>query len=1029
MMIMVILAVAMFGVVGFLGLPIDKMPDMEVPYITVQAIYPGAGPDQIEKNVVKPIEEQVSTIGGLKHVRAYCMESAAFLVLEFNADIKPDLAAIDVKDKIDQILHTLPGDLKKPVISKFNPNDKPVVTLSVTGPVSPAELRRFVENQLKDHFAQITGVAKVDVVGGREREIVVSLDAEKMAAHNLTVFQVAALLKAQNVTIPGGFVTGKRKEYSVKVDGEFASLDQIKELQLPVFKQYGTISSNYRVRLKDIATVEDSYKDVREFARFQGKESVHISITKSSDANITTVSDEILKKMGGIIPQLPSGFSIDVVENRSTFIKNTVADTYGNIVAGIVLTAMILLLFLFDWRLAIIAAVTMPVSLIMAVVGLSAMGFTLNMITLMSLTISVGILVTNSIVVIENIVRHQKTGKPIRKAAEDGTNEIFMSVLASTLTNLAVFLPIATTTGIIGSAFKSLGLTIVFATVASIFLSFTLTPLMASRILKTKKAADRGSSRNPVDFLLSGIDRLYEKVLDRILANRITQIAIIFVVAVLFAGTLKYIAPKLGSEFIPSMDEGGASIELELPSGTPIEVTKQQVLEIESLLKGIPDLVSISSTIGGSGTRTGVQYGQVSLQFTPENSRKESIFDKINTIRPMLAKIPDAKISIVATGGFGAGDADMVVEVKGFEMEKLITLSEEVKSIISHTSGLTDINSSWKGDKPEITIIPDRERLEHYGLSPNLAQATTIQMLGGLVRYNITGNDEAVYRENGEDYPIRVQLDAQARTSVRDIQTMEVLTPRGPVPLEAIAQVHYTGGISSINRKNKQRMIEITANNTSGNIGKKIAAVQEKIDALHLEPGYSINFAGMQDLQDDSFNQLGLASVLAIALTFMLLVALLESLSMAFVIMLTIPLGLIGVIWFLYFTNNALSMVSLMSVVMLIGIVVNNAILLIDYARHQRLKLAISAREAIVQAAGTKLKAIVMSNLAIIISMIPMALGMGSGGSFRAPFAITAIGGVTCSTIFTFFVIPVFYVWTAPSLQHLKEEYESEHAV
>lgn len=1032
MMIMIILAVSMFGLVSFLRLPIDKMPDMDLPYITVQAIYPGASPDQIELNVVKPIEEQVSTIGGLKHVTSYCLESVAYLALEFNADVDADLASIEVKDKIDQILYTLPKDLEKPVISKFNPNDQPIVTLSVTAPVSPDKLRFFVDNEMKDLFAQISGVAKVDVIGGREREIIVNLNPQKMAAHNLTIFQVAALLKAQNLTVPGGFVTGKRKEYSVKVTGEYASLDQIREMQIPVFKQYGSAIENYNIRLKDIATVEDGYKEVRESARFQGKESVHISITKSSDANVVSTADMILKKVKEITPMLPSGYVIDVVENTSNFIKNTVDDTYGNIITGIILTALILLLFLFDWRVTIIAAVTMPVSLIVAMVGMSIAGFTLNTITLMALTISVGVLVTNSILVIENIVRHCSNGQNVRKASEEGTNEIFMAVLASTLTNLAVFIPIATTTGVIGSVFKSLGLTIVFATVASIFLSFTLTPLMASRMLKPKKDDQAGKmSRNPLDRFLSWLDGIYEKSLDKLLSSRIGQASSIIAVILIFWGTMQFIAPRLGSEFTSDMDEGTVAISIELPAGTPIEITKKQVLAVEEMVKDLPDLISVSSSIGGSGTKTGVQYGEIRLQFTPETEREQSVFDKINTIRPMLSEIPDAKISVISAGGFaGEGEeADMVIEVKGVEMNKLIALSNQVTDILAKTPGLTDINSSWKGDKPEIAIIPDRERLEHYGLSPNLSQATTIQMLGGLVRYNITGDDEAIYRENGEDFPIRVQMEKQSRNTVRDVQTMEILTPKGPVPLEAIAEVRYTGGISSITRKDKQRMIEITANKTSGNIGKKIALIQDKIDAINLEPGYSIKFAGMQDMQNDSFNQLGLAAFLAIALTFMLLVAMLESLSMAFVILLTIPLGLIGVIWFLFFSNSAISMISLMSVVMLIGIVVNNAILLIDYAQYLRLNQGISAKDAMVKAGGTKLKAIIMSNIAIIISMVPMALGLGSGGSFRAPFAITAIGGVTVSTILTFFVIPILYLWTAPSLKKLKLEYESEHSV
>jgi HAE1 family hydrophobic/amphiphilic exporter-1 len=445
--------------------------------------------------------------------------------------------------------------MEKPVISKHNPNDLPIVTLSVTAPVTPDKLRRYVENEIKDRFAQINGVAKVDVIGGREREIIVKLDPEKLAAHNLTIFQVAALLKSQNTTIPGGFVTGENREYSVKVSGEFCSLDEIRETQIPVFKQYGTVSENYKVRIKDIATVEDGYKELREFARYQGKESVHISITKNSDANVARTADMVIAKVEEIKPLLPEGYSIDVIENSSTFIKNTVEDTYGNIVTGIILTALILLLFLFDWRTTLIAAITMPLSLIMAMVGMSAAGLTLNTITLMSLTVSIGLLVTNSIVVIENIVRHRNSGKNIRKAAEEGTNEIFTAVLASTLTNLAVFIPIATTSGMIGSAFKSLGLTIVFATIASIFLSFTLTPLLASRMLKQK---DNGKSAaknlNFIDRLLSGLDSRYRKLLNRLLSNKVAQFSVVVSIILIFWATLQFLTPKLGSEFVPKID-------------------------------------------------------------------------------------------------------------------------------------------------------------------------------------------------------------------------------------------------------------------------------------------------------------------------------------------------------------------------------------------------------------------------------------------------------------------------------------------
>jgi HAE1 family hydrophobic/amphiphilic exporter-1 len=1016
MMIMIILAVSMFGVVAWLGLPVDRMPDMDLPYITVQAIYPGAGPAEVETNVVKPIEEQVSTVAGIKNVTSYCLENMAYILLQFNDDIDANMAAIDVKDKIDQILFTLPEDLEKPVVAKWDPNDMPIVTLAVTGDMSPVKLRSFVDQQVKDRFGTINGVAKVEVTGGREREILVSLDAEKMAAHNLSIFQVSPLLQMQNAVVPAGYVTGELREYSVKMDGEFTSVEEIAGLAIPVFKQYGEHQKSYQIKLSDIATISDSYKQVREEARYQGQESVQIGITKSGDANTAATAGGIIEMVEKLKNDLPSGIEINIVENKATFIQNAVDDTYGNILMGIFLTAIILFMFLFDWRITIIAAVTMPVSLIMAAIGMSAMGFSLNMVSMMGLTIAVGILVTNAIVVIENIVRHRNNGETPAKAAQLGADEIFMSILASTLTNLAVFIPIASTTGMIGSIFKSLGMTIVFATVASLFLSFTLVPLMASKMLKEKKV-DLGShdEGHLIDRLLVKLDRSYAKVLDGLLGNRLMQISVIGITIITLVFTMKVIAPQLGSGFAPAMDQGFIDINIELPAGTPIDVTRAQIADIEERMKDTPHLLAMSSSIGGSGTSSGPQYGRVILKLTHESEREQSIFDIIPTLRPKLADFPDAKLSVAEFDDMAAGAADIVLEMAGPNLDTLIKYNEQVKEVIASLGGLTDINSSWKGEKPEILVTPNRERMEHYGLSPNLQASASVQMVGGLLRYNITGDDQAIYREDGEEYPIRVQLNDEFRKNIRDIETMQVMTPRGPVPLEAIASVEYSGGVSQINRKNRQVMLEFTANITEGDMGSMVTNLNIALEEeFNLPLGYSFTFTGDYEMMQENNAQMGMAMLLAVALVLMVLIALLESIPMGLVIFATLPMGLIGVIWGLYLTGNDMTMISNLSVIMLIGVVVNNAILLIDYARHQRQHYNVSPREAIVQAAEMKLKPIIMSNLAIIVSMVPMALALGSGGSFRAPFAITAIAGVAISTVLTFFGIPILYIWTAP---------------
>jgi HAE1 family hydrophobic/amphiphilic exporter-1 len=1016
MMIMLILAISMFGLVSWKKLAIDRMPDMSIPIISINAIYPGAGPEEIETNVVKPIEEQVSTISGLKSLTSYCMENAAFIMCKFNDDVDPDMASIDVKDKIDQILYTLPEDLEKPAISKFDPNDKPIVTLAITGDMTPVEMRSYVDQNVKDRFGTINGVAKVEVTGGREREIRISLNSEKMAAHNLSIFQVAPLLEMQNITVPAGYVTGKYREYSVKFDGEFKSIDEIKDIHIPVYKKYGDKVENYQITLADIATVEDSYKEVRNEATFNGKESVKIDITKGGTANTAATAAGIIEMVEILQKELPSSLKLDLVENKATFIENSVNDTYGNIIMGIVLTAIILFAFLFDWRLTVIAAVTMPVSLIMAVIGMDAMGFSLNMITMMALTISVGILVTNAIVVIENIVRHRNTGQDPMVAAKEGADEIFMSILASTLTNLAVFIPIASTSGITGEIFGSLGLTIVFATLASLFLSFTLVPLMASRMLKKKKVdVDAHDESHWIDRQLVKLDRAYAKLLDGILSRKIAQFAIIGGTILFLVFTIGVIAPRLGSEFAPDVDEGFIDITMELPAGTPIDITRERLNEILDRLTDTPHMIAISTSIGGSGTTSGPQYGSVKVQLCPENERDMGITEVIDWIRPKMAEIPDAKMSVSIFDDMKSASSDILVELSGKDLDTLIAYTAKIQDIMKEYGGLTDFNSSWKGKKPEIKITPDRERMEHYGLSPNLQQSASIQMVGGMMRYNITGNDDAIYREDGEEYPIRIQLEESARENIRDIETMQVMTPRGPVPLEAIANVNYSGGISSITRKDRQKMIEINANIIEGNSGKIVAGLTAEFDEkLNLPEGYKYFFGGDQEMQEENAAQMGPAMLLAIALVLMVLIALLESITMGLVIATTLPMGVIGVIWGLYVTGNNVSLISLLSIIMLIGVVVNNAILLIDYARHQRQHLGLSPREAIVKAAEMKLKPIIMSNIAIIVSMLPMALSLGAGGSFRAPFAITSIAGVLVSTLLTFFGVPILYLWTAP---------------
>jgi len=1010
-MIMIILGVSMFGLVSWRNLPNDRMPEIDFPFVTVNIMYPGAGPEEIEINVIKPVEDQISMISGLKNMTSYSMENIGIIMLEFNSDIDGDMAAIEVKDKISQIKYLLPDDIEEPVVSKLDINATPIVTVALLGDetVSPVELRTYADKNLKDKFGQIPGVAQAAVTGGREREIHVTLNFEKMAAHNLSIFSVFPALSQQNALVPAGYVTGKYREFSVKYGGKFSTLEEIGEIQIP--------AGGYNVRLNEIAQITDAYADVRQAARFKGEQSVEISITKSGDANTVATARQVRKTFERLRQNLPAGMHLEIVEDGSQFISDMIDGTYENLVVGIILTVIILLFFLGDWRLTIIAAVTMPISVIMGFIGMDAMGFTMNTVTMMALAIVVGILVTNAIVVLENITRHKDMGKDPRQAAIVGTDEIVIAVIACTLTNLAVFIPIASISGTVSENFKQLGLTIVFATLASLFLSFTLVPLIAAFILKEKQEKKR---ERIIDKWMLKLENLYEKSLEKILNNRIVKIGIVAFTVVLFFFTMRVIAPQLGTDFMPSTDEGFIGVSIELPVGTPMSITQDVVLRIEKRLSDLPYLKAISSKVGGEGTSVGVQYARIRLEFVPLAERNINVFQMVEAIRPKLADIPNAIITVapLSSSPAGGGDFDVEVQILGNNMDTLSMLSERALEVLRSDPELTDFNSSWKGAKPEILITPKREIMEHFGLSGNISSSVTGQSIGATLRFNITGDESAKYLEGGEEYPIRVRLDESSRKDIRDIAMINIMTPRGAVPLEAIADVQYSSSISQINRVDKVKMLNVTANVVSADIAvgtKTMQAFSLLNQKAPLPEGYVYKTGGSQDTLDDTMEQLLIAGVLAILLTLMLLIALLESIPMGLVIFMTLPLGLIGVIWGLFVTGKPISMISMLSTIMLIGVVVNNAILMVDYARQiRREDENLSAIDAIIKSAKIKLKAILMANIAIVVSTIPMALGMGAGGEFRAPFAIAAIGGVIISTMLAFFVIPVIYVWTAP---------------
>jgi len=1032
LMTMIILALVVLGLFSLSRLGIDIFPKIELPYVIVTIVYPGAGPEEMETLVAEPVEEEVSSIGGVKHVTALAQEGVAVVIIEFNMEMNVDLVAIDVKDKVDQIRTKLPEDIQDPIIQKFDIGALPIMDLAVSSPRPLDETYKLAEDVVKRGLSRVPGIANIELTGGLEREIQVNLSRKKMRAYGITPQQVIAQVAAENLNIPAGHIISGRKEVSIRMAGEFANLDELRRIEIPV-KDQGS------VRLEDVSWVEDSFKEQRERASFNGEASVGLGIVKRSDANTVAVADDVFKEMDKIRAELPSDVRLDIARDRSQFIKDSVDDLFGNIIVGALLTALVLFIFLHTLSGTVIAAVAIPISVIATFILVDFAGFTLNIMSLMGLSISVGILVSNSIVVLENIQRYLGMGHNHKEAAALGTNEIALAVAASTLTNIVVFVPMAFMSGITGQFFKQFGLTVTFATLVSLLVSFTLTPMMAAYPIKKGVYALLGIVAALVIWWRMGMDtmlmflavcllgvlaqsfglikkfeQLWEQFFDGIIESykntlswslRHKVVVLSSVTILLFASVALLAMGFIGAEFFPKTDQGSFSISVELPVGTSLEYTSRVVEEVARRVVDKPGVKSVYAATGVSEghvySNQAVNLGMVVVRMVDKEVRAMPTAEFIKQIRPSLTDIPGADLSFREVSLMGGGsEADIQVEITGQDLAELNAIADSVMSYCRETGGLVNINSSWVLGKPELQLIPRREQVADQGAS--------IAQLGMTLRNLVEGEVASKYRESGDEYDIRVRLDRAELEQAESVGDVYIKAGDNQPLLGNLVKLVSTEGPTTVMRKDKRRLVIVNADVARGSIGSAVSALRIKTNALSLPTGYGINFGGQAEMMQESYGELMKALALAVILTYMLMAAMLESYKHPFTIMLTLPLGLIGVMWSLFLTGKSISMISLIAMVMLVGIVVNNAILLVDYTnvlRRQGRKLD----EAILEACPVRLRPIVMTNIAASLGMLPLALGLGSGGEFRAPMAIASIGGLLSSTVFTLYVIPVMY--------------------
>ncbi|MDD3050217.1 MAG: efflux RND transporter permease subunit [Candidatus Cloacimonetes bacterium] len=1003
MMTMFIAVFIVFGIMAYQSLSLDLMAKVDIPYLSIQTIYSGAGPKEIELQISKRIEDAVSTVSRIKMIQSYSMDNVSIVLLEFELGKDIDVANQEVKDKIDAVLNDFPTDSDKPVISKFEMGSLPIINLILTGDVTPRELYEIADKQLKDRFAQIEGVAQVNLSGGMEREIRVEFDDRIVFSNNISLSQMSQILAANNLEMPGGSFINKDQEYSVRSSGEYNMIDEISNLDIPTAQGVK--------KLNQLADVNDSSSDVRERTIYFNNETknrepnvVKIDLVKTSSGNTVKIADEAKKMLPEIEKTLPNNVSLNLVNDRSLFIKSSVDDTISNIILGIIFTGLILFFFLHDLRSTFIIALTMPTSIISTFLLIKMSDFSLNVMTLMGLSTSVGILVTNSVVVIENIFRHMKMGNTRKEASDKGTAEIAVAVIASTLTNIAVFLPIATMSSLVGQIFKQFALTVTFATIFSLLMSFILTPMLSSLILPEKQK--KSSIGKGLDRFFEGMNTLYGKLLSKLLKRRIYSFLLpipVFIILILCFGLV--VKGYIGAEFIPNFDEGNLGVSIELPQGYNLNETAKLFEEVEEIIIQHPEIKHTITNLGATGDlNKGVNLGKIDIKLVDADERSYSSDEMVNILIQELSVVPNAQIKVSMMSSMGSGDDSPIqFYLKGQDLETLNRINDIVLEKVKNVPGIINFDSSVRTGKPEISIIPNRQKLSEVG--------ATVYDVALTVRAAVEGIVATQFKEDGNEYDIRLTFSDESVNSSEKIANLPIVTQSGVYRLSQLAEVGFSQGYSTIIHKDKFIAISYTGGNAAGvPMGTVVSAVGKILEDIELPPGYEFDWGGDSQMMNEFFVDITKAFLLAILLTYMLLAAILESFIQPFLILMTVPLALIGVLLALFLTGQALNIISTLAIVMLVGIVVNNAILLLDYT-NQLVRSGVHIKEALITACPTKLQPIIMSSLAIVIGMLPMAMGIGSAGKeFRQAMGIVSIGGVIASAILTLVLIPTgFY--------------------
>lgn len=982
-----------FGLVAYPGIGVDLFPEVEFPIVTVTAVYPGADPETVESRVIDKLEESLSTINGIKTLRSTSAENVGVLFIQFELERKADQAVQDVRDKIAVAQRQLPPDLEPPIVEKFDVGAAPVMYLAVAGSVPPRELSRIADDVVKQKIQTLQGVGGVELVGSQDREIHVWLEPERLDTYGLSVPDVVTALRTQNVEIPGGRLNAPGRELVVKTRGQVRGPRELADIVV-------TFAGGAAVRVGDVARVEDGVEEKRSHAAIDDKSAVALVVRKQSGANTVEVAHAVHKALDRLRKDLPKGVTLTVPTDNSPYIEHAIHDVQFDLAFGAVLAVVIVLFFLHDWRATLISALALPSSVVATFAFVKLMGFTFNNMTMLALSLSIGILIDDAIVVIENIHRHLEMGKPPAKAAADATAEIGLAVIATTASIVAVFVPVATMRGLIGRFFLQFGLTVAFAVIVSLFVAFTLTPMLSARMLTVHSATKSWLGRG-IDHFLSKIDAVYRGVL-RLAIGR-PKLTLVVAAVVFFASLgLGRFVPF---EFLPPDDRSQFNVKVELPTGTSLDRTMAYAEGIGRELRAIPGVSSTFSTIG-AGAQGEVNRAEIVVNLVPRKQRRYSQTEAMNFARRELGRRKDAVIAVevispIGGGGAGGFRQSMVqFNIRGDNYDALNKSANEVIEELRKKGGYVDLDTTFRGGKPEVAINIDRDRAADLGVP--------VAAIAAALRTYFAGEKATEVVSQGQRVDVRVRLDESYRQRVESIRALKVRSASGQlVDLSNIVDIGTGTGAAKIDRQNRQRQITVLANLQGKALGQALQEV-EGAASTKLDPSTPRDFAGQGDMMRESAGYMLLALVLAIVLTYLILAAQFESFMHPFTIMMSLPLSLIGALGGLLIGRMTLNIFSMIGVIMLMGLVTKNAILLVDYTNTLR-REGLSRTEALLKAGPVRLRPILMTTGAMIFGMIPVALALSEGGEQRAPMAAAVIGGLITSTMLTLLVVPAAY--------------------